>query len=264
MRLKYKKAIILTTMSVMGIGILTLSVNNDKTLAQENNGNGIMQEAFADTEANSEEEILTSVTPTVTTAPTLTPLPVYDIEEDAYPDIQELFKKFYEAKNDRDVDAIKKLLSDPTKVDSQDELQKKTEYIEDYSDITTYTKKGYIEDTYIVYVYHEIKFTGISTSAPGLSKFYVVTGDDGKLKIFSGEMEEEAKAYYDARNNDEDVAALIDMTNKKSDEAIKSDEDLQSFWESINELANQNSDATDESAEDKTTDNSVAEGDLAE
>jgi hypothetical protein len=86
-----------------------------------------------------------------------------------------------------------------------------------------------------------------------------VTGEDGKLKIFSGEMDEETKAYYDARNNDEDVAELIEMTDKKSDEAIKSDEDLQSFWESINELANK-SNSSNDAASDKTE----AQGDSAE
>ncbi len=259
MKLKYKKAILLTTMSIMGIGLLTLSVSNDKTQAKEGGNSGKIQEAFADTDVYAQGDITAAVTPTITVAPTKAPLPVYDIEKDAYPDIKKLFKKFYEAKNDRDVDAIKELLSDPTKVDSQDELQKKTEYIEEYSDITTYTKKGFLDNTYIVYVYHEIKFTGISTPAPGLSKFYVVTGEDGKLKIFSGEMDEETKAYYDARNNDEDVAELIEMTDKKSDEAIKSDEDLQSFWESINELANK-SNSSNDAASDKTE----AQGDSAE
>lgn len=237
MKLKYKKVILFTTMSIMGIGLLTLSVTKDNTKAQDKKVNGTVQETFADTDTEDVNQL--SVTPIVTAvpSPSPTPLPIYDVEKNAYPEINELFKKFYEAKNDRDVDAIKKLLDDPSKVDSQDELQKKTEYIEEYTNITTYTKKGYKAGTYIVYVYHEIKFTGINTPAPGLSKFYVVTGDDGKPKIFSGELDEETKAYYDERNNDEDVVALIDMTNKKSEKAIKSDEDLQTFWESINKLA---------------------------
>jgi hypothetical protein len=245
MKLKYKKIILLTTMSIMGIGVLTLSVSNDKSKDQKTKTS--VQEAFADTQGK--EDIVTtvpSITPIITVAPT--PLPVYDIEKDAYPDVSNLFKKFYKAKTDRDVDAIKNLLSDPTKVDTQDDLQKKTEYIEEYLNVSTYSKLGFVKGTYIVYVYHEIKFTGITTPAPGLSKFYVITDAEGKLKIFSGEMEEDVKNYYDERNNDEDVVTLIEMTNKKSKEAVKNDEDLQSFWDSINELAEKDSAKAEENS----------------
>lgn len=220
-------------MSIMGIGFLTLSATNDQSQAKESLSKSNVQEATL----KAEESAITSVSPTVTVAPTPTPLPVFDIDEDSYPDIKKLFKKFYKAKNDRDVKTIKAMLSDPTKVDSKDELKKKTEYIEEYAKIKTYTKKGFEDGTYIVYVYHEIKFTGIKTPAPGLSKFYLITGEDGKLKIFSGEMEGTIKDYYNARNEDADVVALIEMTNKASNKAMKDDKDLKSFWKNIDKLA---------------------------
>ena len=51
-------------------------------------------------------------------------------------------------------------------------------------------------------------------------------------------MDEQTKKYYDDRNNDEDVKAIIDMTNTKSDAAIKKDKDLKNFWKNIDKLAN--------------------------
>jgi hypothetical protein len=258
MKLKYKKIILLTTMSTMGIGLLTLSVSHDRSQAKESISTKATVEAglLADSssaKANilgtglSDETNLSSFAPTAVPSPT--PLPVYDIEEDAYPDINKLFVNFYKAKNNRDIDALKKLLSDPTKVESQKKLEKKTQYIEEYSKIKTYTKKGVAEGTYIVYVYHEIKFTGIKTPAPGLSKFYVVTGDDNKVKIFSGTMDDETQAYFDARNEDEDVVKLIKMTNDRSEEAMKKDEDLLTFWNSIDEMAAKGETAQGDSAE---------------
>jgi hypothetical protein len=145
---------------------------------------------------------------------------------------------YYTAKNNRDLKTLKTLLSDPSQADSQEDLQKKTEYIEEYRNIKTYTKKGFKEGTYIVYVYHEIKFTSINTPAPGLAQFYIITDADNKLKIFSGTKDPETQAYYDQRNEDEDVAALIEMTNEKGKKAIKEDEDLLNFWKSIDEMAN--------------------------
>lgn len=249
MKLKYKKIILLTTMSTMGIGILTLSVSHDNTDAKESNSSQVITEYALDQDtavedltvldnASSLNAILTP-TPLPTSAPSPTPtsLPVYKIvQEGTYPAIDKLINDYYTAKNNRDVDALKALFTDPAGVDTQEELQAKTEYIDKYLNIKTYTKKGFKENTYIVYAYSEIKFTSINTPAPGLAKFYVVVGEDNKPKIFSGDMDEETLKYYTDRNNDEDVVALIDMTNKKSDDAKKSDEDLYNFWKNIKQI----------------------------
>lgn len=252
MKLKYKKIILLTTMSTMGIGLLTLSVSQDRTKAEESLSNGVSIEAglLADNSASNQKAMISEVTaaptalPTLTMAPTPIPTPiappVYKIEEEVNPKISTLFETYYMAKNKSDIDKLKGILSDSTKVESQEDLQKKTEYIEEYLNVKAYAKKGIEDGTYIVYVYHEIKFTSINTPAPGLAKFYVITGEDNKLKIFSGEMDEKTKAYFDERNIDEDVVKLIEMTNKKSKEATDKDEDLQNFWKSIDKIANNN------------------------
>lgn len=247
MRLKYKKIILLTTMSTMGIGILTLSVSQDRPRAEEKIAETMLsaemlpkENASLEDAARVAEDALATLddkaAPTAT--PTPTPVPIYSIEEKgAYPEIDALFDSYYTAKNNRDINTLKGILSDPGKVESEEQLQTKTEYIEDYRKIKTYTKKSIREGEYIVYVYHEIKFTSINTSAPGLAKFYVITGADNKLKIFSGDMDTETKLYYDDRNNDEDVVALIEMTDEKSKKAIEKDQDLKSFWESIDAIA---------------------------
>ena len=256
MKLKYKKIILLTTMSTMGIGILTLSVSQDRPKAEEMAATTMLsaevlpEERMADNQmlAMAEDALATpSAETTPTAVPTPTPIPVYPIEENGtYPEIDALFDAYYTAKNNRDIDTLKNILSDPSKVESEEQLQTKTEYIEDYRKIKTYTKKSLHEGEYIVYVYHEIKFTSINTPAPGLAKFYVITGEDGKHKIFSGTMDSETKTYYDERNNDEDVIALIEMTDEKSSKAIEKDEDLKNFWESIDAMTNSTSEQSAE------------------
>ncbi len=247
MKLKYKKIILLTTMSTMGIGILTLSVSQDRPKAEEKAAETMLSAEMLPEENTPDKEELRmaenaitafEVTEAPTAVPTPTPIPIFPIEENGtYPDIDALFDSYYTAKNNRDIDTLKSILSDPGKVESEEQLQTKTEYIEDYRKIKTYTKKSIKEGEYIVYVYHEIKFTSINTPAPGLAKFYVITDSDNKLKIFSGDMNAETKAYYDERNNDEDVIALIEMTDEKSKKAIEKDQDLKNFWESIDAMA---------------------------
>ena len=191
MKLKYKKIILLTTMSTMGIGILTLSVSQDRPKAEEMAATTMLsaemlpEEEMANNQslAIAEDALATpSAELSPTAIPSPTPIPVYPIEEKGtYPDIDALFDAYYTAKNNRDID----------------------------------------------------------------------TGEDGKQKIFSGTMDAETKNYYDERNNDEDVIALIEMTDEKSSKAIEKDEDLKNFWESIDAMT-------------KNDDGQKAEGDSAE
>jgi len=263
MKLKYKKMILLTAMSTMGIGILTLSVSNDKTNAKESMNNQMVAQGEALVEENSEEtafasalsapaeakSMLAPIQEEPTQAPTPTPLPVYPMEQGtSYPEIERLINEFYTAKVKRDIDALNALLTDPSNGYTKDDLNSKMEYISDYLNIKTFVKRSFREGTYIVYVYHEIKFTSIDTPAPGLAVFYVVTDADGKPKVFSGKMDNETYDYYQERANDEDVIALIEMTNKNSEKAIEKDEYLSYFWNSIKEY------------EEKITGDETAEG----
>ena len=260
MKLKYKKIILLTTMSTMGIGILTLSVSQDRSKAEEKTAPTMLSSEVLSDDISGDNETLMAAekaiaTPELTLTPTAipspTPVPVYPIEKaGTYPEIDSLFEAYYTAKNNRDIETLKSILSDPSKVESEEQLQTKTEYIEDYRNIKTYTKKAEKEGTYIVYVYHEIKFTSINTPAPGLAKFYVVTGEDNKLKIYSGDMDGNLKTYFDERNNDEDVVALIEMTDEKSSKAVEKDEDLKNFWESIDAMTSKS--ASDSAEGDST------------
>lgn len=247
MKLKYKKIILLTTMSTMGIGLLTLSISQDRPQAKQNLSTNESIEAAANMSKEEdaqvfslgdtmEASVLLAEEPTPIATPTPTPIPVYDLEENSK--IDSFFEDYYAAKAKSDISKIKSLYSDPSQAETLEQLQKKVKFIEDYLNIKSYAKKGIEEGTYIAYAYHEIKFTNINTLAPGLSKFYLVTDDEGNLRIFSGEMDSSLREYYVERNNDEDVQELIDMTNEKSKEAKASDEDLQIFWDGVDSLAN--------------------------
>jgi hypothetical protein len=252
MKLKYKKIILLTTMSTMGIGLLTLSISQDNTKAEESLSSEISQESVlpdseasdANTLAAADITAIPTAAPTLTPIPTLTPttapLPVYNFDDSAHPKIEALMKDYYVAKNSCDVEKIKTLLSNPDKVKSLEQLQKETEFIEDYRNIKCYVKKGYEEGSYIVYVYKEVKLTGVVTMAPGLDSFYLVTDSDGNVKIYSDEMDPQLKQYYDERLEDKDVKGLIEDTDSKAKKAKAKDEALQTFWNYLDNVAEKN------------------------
>ncbi len=251
MKLKYKKIILLTSLSTMGIGLLTLSISqgHGKTMGEEpvNPASKIMADADGDVSAMSamDDEVLegvetASISPipaSPTPIPTPTPIPVYPLEE--MDGIDTFIEEFYMAKTAGDIDKLKSIYVDPSKVETREQLQNMVQYIEEYKNIKTYTKKSIEDGAYIVYAYHEIKFSGINTLAPGLSKFYIITDEDGNYKIVS-DMSPEIEEYFNARNEDQDVIDLIQETNQKGEEAKAKDEDLMIFWNGLDELAKNN------------------------
>lgn len=249
MKLKYKKIILLTALSTMGIGLLTLSLSQSKPKAEEqiNTSGRIVADAqvsdddvftMSAMEALSDDIETTQVTPIPTLSPTPiptpTPIPVYPLEE--MDGMNTFVEEFYTAKAANDIDKLKSIYIDPTKVETREQLQNMVQYIEEYKNIKTYAKKSIEEGAYIVYAYHEIKFSSINTLAPGLSKFYVVTDEDGNYKIASN-LNPEIEEYFNARNEDQDVMELIQNTNAKGEEAKSKDEDLMIFWNGLDELA---------------------------
>lgn len=173
-----------------------------------------------------------SVTPIPTLAPTPTPYPVYPLEENGFPSkLEELVKTYYEAKVNCDIDTLKSISSDPDNVISKKKLLQLVEGIDDYKNIKCYVKKSYEEGSYIVFVYYDIKFIGLKTLAPSLSKLYIVTDEAGELRTFDGELTEDLKAYIMARSEDEDVVALRKHTDQLAAEAKEKDKDLKAFWE---------------------------------
>lgn len=260
MKLKYKKIILLTSLSTMGIGLLTLSISHNSPKAEGQNNASQLESSNFESDADNndaddyaagdagvramsimetdQDNALTSAhSPTPTPDPTPTPVPVYPLEE--VEGMDAFIEEFYVAKTACDVEKLKSLYMDPSKVESREQLQSMVQYIEEYRNIKTYAKKSIEEGAYIVYAYHEIKFSSINTLAPGLSKFYVKTDANGNFKIAS-DMTPDIEEYFNARNDDEDVQELIEMTNKKSEDAKAKDEDLMLFWNALDKLAKNN------------------------
>jgi uncharacterized protein affecting Mg2+/Co2+ transport len=141
--------------------------------------------------------------------------------------------------------------SDPSKAITLDNLKKEVVdlHIEDYRNIKCYAKKSYEEGSYIVYTYYEIKFAGITTPASALTRDYLITDSDGKLKSFTGEMDPQLKEYYDTRLEDEDVKKLRQYTEDKKAEEKKRDEVLADYWNFLDSANKQSNTAEGDGGE---------------
>ena len=174
----------------MGIGI---SANKKKQQQEEVQANAVPGQEAA------EEERLT--------------VPEAGLEENAYPEINELIMKYYKALEETDTDALTEIISPLT--DSV--LIRFTEWAKHTQAcpaVNIYTKPGPREDSYIAYVVADIQIVGYEGTVPGMTSFFICKNDAGNYYInMEEEIDKEEADYIEAINFQDDV---VDLSNKVS------------------------------------------------
>lgn len=243
MKLKYKKMILIISMSAMGIGMVTLSLSKPRD-KKEANKPAVAALADADTD---EEAIAADETKKVE----LVGKPGDgELRMDIYPAINELVKKYMSAKVACDYETLRTLVNDSSVID-EDDLRAKSEYIEDYRNIVCYTLNGLTEDSFIVYVYEDLKILNVNTLAPGMTRLYIKLDESGNPYIYLGAIDDETQKFIQETSTQQAVIDIINTVNTKLDEAVTKDEDLKNFVEDrSNASATQDKKADDSKSKD--------------
>ncbi|MCR5403727.1 MAG: SH3 domain-containing protein [Butyrivibrio sp.] len=152
-------------------------------------------------------------------------IPDVTMEENAYPEVNALVEKYYRASADGDRDTIVEIYKG---LDDTEILKAiaASDYIENYENITVYTKPGPVEGSYVAYVYNEVKLKDYDGSVPGLETLYICTDDSGNLYI-NGDIADENELDYIKQINLQ--ADVIDLNNKVAssyNELVSGDEKL--------------------------------------
>lgn len=129
-------------------------------------------------------------------------------------------------------------------------------YVASYSDIECYTKEGPYENTYVVYAYYQIELKNIDTTAPAISRLYVVRDTNTGNVYIQNDPGEEVQEYMDEVTKDSDVQELLKSVDKEYQEALASDENLKAYFDTINEKASEH--GTTASSETKTSETTAA------
>lgn len=159
----------------------------------------------------------------------------YELQKDAYPQVNELISTYFQAKVDQDVQLLYKVFGkeeDDRLEERKQQLKDEAVYIEDYQDITCYTKAGMTDDSYVVYVTYDVKFRRVDTLAPGLMWCYVVKNDNGDYIIRENVLGDEAD-YVASQNQTEDVRLLSTQVNERLKQAIESDSLLAGIYKDL-------------------------------
>ena len=194
--------------------------------ANRKNANG--QEGV---EANSNVENTADNTPVVPQVP---------LQKNEDPKIEELINAYYTAYVNGDIETIRSLVEnlDDTEVL---QIQETSKYAESYPTVDIYTKEGPTDNTILVYVCSEIKFTEFEEPLPGMKPFYVRIDENGDYHIMEDiECSESEANYIKIVSLQDDV---VDMNNRVAaayNDMVASDPDLAKFLLDLNTEINKN------------------------
>lgn len=228
-------------------GMVGVSANDVDTLANasgnnsvyisvsSNNSATIATDALADTDpyayvTEDSDDGLTVAD--VTTSNTLAVLSREFLDTEDYPDITELISEYFTAYASCDLGTILSLVdyNGGTQI-TQEELDERAEIVEGYQNLEFYIIEGMDTSSYVVYAAYDIKFYNIDTGAPTLTRFYVVTGDDGVIHIYNGEVTAKLNAYLNSVNEYDCVQELSDSIDEGLIQACEVDETLKTLME---------------------------------
>lgn len=187
-------------------------------------------------DAGSEEPVqVATPTPTIspTPTPTSTPTPTPNLlQTNAYPEVNELIDAYFDAKlspEDADFDS---LVIDPSLID-MDYLQLQYGLVTDFSNITCYTKNGFAEIAYVVYVSYDSKIVTIDTPVPALDRLTLVYAEDGSNRLLVNNVKtlsDEVTAYCNELFTHDDVQQMYAQETARFEDAIASDPELSQLY----------------------------------
>lgn len=108
--------------------------------------------------------------------------PATEFEVDAYPQLNELIIKYFQAYINADIATLETIVSPLTDMEKS-YLTEMSKYYEEYHNVVVYSKQGLSKDSYIVSACFDIKFYEKEELAPSMMLFYVQTKEDGSLYI---------------------------------------------------------------------------------
>lgn len=107
--------------------------------------------------------------------------------------------------------------------------------IKRYENVTCYSVKGPVEDSYVIFPYFEIKYRGAEALMPELTWAYVTRNEEGRF-VMHEDVTPAVAAYVARVGQKEDVVALKEQVADAMAEAVASDEKLKSIYSGESEV----------------------------
>lgn len=188
-----------------------------------------------------EDEALQAGMVSVEAQPTAEPakeegIPQVPLTENTISELYTLICTYYNAYASGDVEAMKEVVNYVSDTDAIS-IPEMSKYVEQYPELTVYTKEGPVENSYLAYVYFKMKVTGFEDLISGMETFYVCTKEDGTLYLNKGEAGDEELEYIQTVSLQDDVVELYNRVTVECSDTFANNEDLYYYiQEVVNEV----------------------------
>ena len=112
-------------------------------------------------------------------------------------------------------------------------------YIDSYPVLNIYTKPGMTENTYVAYVYSEVKFSDVDKPLPGMQTYYIGQNEKGEYFINDGTYDDTIWNYIKEVTLQDDVVDLNNKVVVEYNELLAEDEELNEFIAYLKEKINE-------------------------
>ena len=178
-----------------------------------------------------------TVTPEVTAEPTETPAPSKEAQEstglsESGEDVSSVVTRFFNSLSQGNADETAQVVDGI----SSEDLAAVSEhsYGESYENINVYSYPGDADGTYVAFARYDYKYPGYDTYLPALTQLYLITGQDGSIKIASDAVQNEKADYLNSVLENSDVKDLVENVKQQYDAALASDPALAEYISSMN------------------------------
>ena len=187
--------------------------------------------------------------------------------KDNYPEVNELISKYRQALTEGNAALLQQVYDTEDEI-SSDVLSSTSSIIEEYQNTACYTKRGLEDRSYFVFIYDDLKLTGITTPVPNLTMVYVKQNSEGNYYIYRGELngsayeyDAQTQAYIEKLYEDAEVKDLMAQVYDAKETACAKDEQLRDF---LDGLEGETGALTGETEPARQTESESAETDAAD
>lgn len=164
--------------------------------------------------------------------------PVFELEENAHPEINNLVRTYYDAQASGDIETISSLNTYLNEIETI-RVEELSKYIDSYPVLDVYTKPGMTGNTYVAYVYSEVQFTDVDQPLPGMQTYYIGMDEDGNYFINDGTYDDAIWNYIKEVTLQDDVVDLNNKVVVEYNELLAEDAELNEFIAYLKEKINE-------------------------
>ena len=155
------------------------------------------------------------------------------MELNAYPFVNDLVGSYFDALEAGDANAA--LVINPYLTEAEQlYIVEMGEFIDRFTTIEVYTKLGPVENSYIAYIYYEMKFVGSDVAGPGMVAYYICCNEEGTYYINEDPNEpDEVTVYIEEMSVQDDVVELNNRVSVQFSDLIANDLVFKQFYDDL-------------------------------